>query len=545
MRRKNRKKRFIFIVMLALCIVACGKDTQTEEESGINKEEAEEKVEISAGMAGNEIPSEPEQGIEQEAEQAAEPEQALPDNVIVAYVTEDIEYVDEVIPAQYTDDLSFLSDMKYTNSTYVYQSGKVYFRRYHEDSYEEAALYGDYGAIPGTKKEMVCVDADGTVTELFTDYGDGDIYLIDNRFYLTEWKEENTDYGYTHTARCLYSVDMQGNNRIDYGEGYVFTVDTERKIIIMKLREKSNTCYYALNYETGEKKRLCFEYSFNSGAYQDGWFYYERHMGDDITCKLCAVSLDGEEREIIALTSDGSQISDVNEHISDIKVDGNRIYFIFGGTDGTAHVFQGGKLISVKLDGTDYRAVEIEMDFFYLGHNKGNPLVYFISYNNAPIMENDTTIWDVEADMCYYSDFPATVLRDYEKSIYKDGQYKNAERMWRYFPAGMGSLYGVTRYDDKLQRDKTDVCAIPDDSGRIVRVVMDIEQYITKWEEEETKYIDYEDFYFADGFLYFKTEYSVYDAETSIGWRSGCRRLHTDIYRLKIGEDRAEVLYSY
>ncbi|MDE5866335.1 MAG: hypothetical protein K2H31_07035, partial [Lachnospiraceae bacterium] len=470
-------------------------------------------------------------GIEQEAAEAG---------------TEDIEYVNEVIPVQYTDDLSFLEDMKYTNSTYVYQDGKVYYRRYHEDSYEEAVLWGEYDAIPGTKKEMVCVDADGIETVLFTDEGYGDIYLLNNRFYLTTAERKESAYGYTYTSRCLYSVNMQGKERIDYGEGYVFAIDKERKIIIMQLREESGICYYAVNYETGEKERLCFRYPFDSGAYQDGWFYYERHIGDDITCKLCAVSLEGEEREIIALISDGNQVPNVIEHISDIKVDENRIYFIFGGCDGSLQVFQGGKLISIKLDGTDYRAVETERDAFYLSHDKGKPMVYFVSHYNAPIKENYTMVWDVEENICYRSDFPADDLNYYEKSIYKDGSiYKNVERMWRYYPATMGSLYSVTRYDSDLQRQKEDIYAIPDDSGRIVRVVTDIEQYITKWEEEEASYIDYEDFYFADGYLYFKVEYSVYDEGTSIGWRDGIRRLHVDFYRLKIGESKAEILYSY
>ena len=243
--------------------------------------------------------------------------------------TEDIEYVNEVIPVQYTDDLSFLEDMKYTNSTYVYQDGKVYYRRYHEDSYEEEALWGEYDAIPETKKEMICMDADGVETVLFTDEGYGDIYLLNNRFYMTTAERKESAYGYTYTARCLYSVNMQGKERIDYGEGYVFAIDKDRKIIIMQLWEENDICYYAVNYETGEKERLGFEYPFDSGAYQDGWFYYERHTDDDITCKLCAVSLEGEEHEIIELTSDGSQVPIVREHISDIQVDENRIYFIF------------------------------------------------------------------------------------------------------------------------------------------------------------------------------------------------------------------------
>ena len=319
MRRENKKKQLIFMVMFAICIMACGKNTQTEEDNRIKGDEAAEGVRISIGTAENEIPSEPEQEIEQEAEQETEPEQTLPDNVIVAYVSEEIEYVDEVIPVQYTDDLSLLADLKYANYTYAYQDGKVYYRRYHEDSYEEAALYGEYGAIPGTKKEMVCVDADGTVTELFTDYGDGSIDLVDNRFYLTERrKKENTQYGRTETVRCLYSVDMQGNDRIDYGEGYVCKIDKNRKIIIMELKEENATYYYTINYETGERERFS-EYP------ASGYRYYRKHTDDENICELCEVSSEGEEREIIALTSDGNQNYGVTEHILDIKVDGDRI----------------------------------------------------------------------------------------------------------------------------------------------------------------------------------------------------------------------------
>ena len=514
MRRKNRKKQFILTVMLALCIVACGKGVQTEEDSGVNEDEAAS----STGTAEDETAAEP----KQEIEPAAEQEQTLPDDVTVVYVSEEIKYVDEVIPVQYTDDLSLLSDMKYTDNTYAYQDGKVYYRRYHEDSYEEAALWGDYDAIPETKKEMVCVDAGGTVTELFTDYGDGSIYLVDNRFYLTERrKKENTQYGRTETVRCLYSVDMQGNDRIDYGEGYVRKIDKNRKIIIMELNGESGTYYYTINYETGERKRFS-EYP------ASGYRYYTKHTDDENICELCEVSSEGEEREIIALTSDVNQVPFVREHILDIKVDGDRIYFIFGGYDGTAHVFQGGKLISVKLDGTDYKAVETDSDNYYICHDEGKTLVYFSERYNGDVgidaepKEYSALVWDVEEDICYCSEFPGKDLFCYEE---------------------MGPLYSVSRYDDELQRRREDIYAIPDDSGRIVRVAMDIEQYITKW--EEAGYIDYDDFYFADGVLYFKVEYNVYDAETSLGWRDGYRRLHTDIYRLTIGEDKAEVLYAY
>ena len=504
MRRENKKKQLIFTAILPLCIMACGKGVQA-------------------------------------AEPKQEQEQTLPDNVVVAYVSEDIKYVDEVISAQYTDDLSLLADMKYTNSTYVYQDGKVYFRRYHKDSYEETALWGsyDYHPIPGTKKEIVCVDADGAETVLFTDEGYGDIYLVDNRFYMTDEKmyEENGD---TYTERCLYSVDMQGNDRIDYGNGSIYAVDIERKIFILKMKED----YYLMNYETGEKKPLLYEpdehFYFNIEGYQDGWLYYEN--GESDFSRLCAVSIEGKEKEIIAVTSNKSLNNEISYHesILDFKVDEDRIYFIYGGYDGTARGFQGGTLISVKPDGTDYKAINVQDDNFYISHDKGKTLVYFPRYDDDIIRadgseEYDMLVWDVDADMCYCSDFSTFILSSYKRRI---------GLMWRYYPADKGVLCSRTP-DMHPLIDKTDIYAIPDDSGKIVRVVMDIEKYITKWKGESIEKVEYDDFYFADGVLYFKAEYSAYDRDTSIGWRYGYRRLHTDIYRLKIGEDKAEVLYSY
>lgn len=117
--------------------------------------------------------------------------------------------------------------------------------------------------------------------------------------------------------------------------------------------------------------------------------------------------------------------------------------------------------------------------------------------------------------------------------------------MWHYYPEKKGALCGLTLYEDEIKEKEADIYALPDDSGKIVRVAMNLGDKITKRENEEVYKVKYEDLYYADGFLYFTVEYNVYDEETTIGWRDGYRRLYTDVYRLKIGEDKAEILYSY
>ena len=317
--RENRKIQIAVVVLISLFIAACGKGVQTDKENEIN---AGEGIEESEGIViVEEIEDETAAESEQETGQE-ETNQPLPDNVIEVYEIEEAEYADEVMPAQYTDDLSLLSDMKYANNTYAYQDGKVYYRRYHEDSYEEAALWGNYDDIPETKKEIVCIDADGVETVLFTDEGYGEIYLIDDRFYMLDVKIREED-GSTHRERHLYSVDMQGNDRIDYGNGKILVVDKERNIIIMQVYEDDDTNYYAMNYVTGEKKVILSDlddeddyYSIYVSAYQDGWLYYEKYIaGDDIISKLNVVSYEGEQREIITLMTKFNNYSSYRETI--------------------------------------------------------------------------------------------------------------------------------------------------------------------------------------------------------------------------------------
>lgn len=522
MKQKKHEMRIILMVLGSFCITACGK-----------MEEKDWKTEP-----------------EHESEDVKEPEHEIKedetsdnrdiDNVVMAYITENIEYSDEVIPVQYVDDLSLLEDMKYADSTYVYQDGKVYYRRYHGDSYEEAALWGMYGPIPETGKEIVCIDSDGTVTELFADKGYGDMYLINNRFYMTDGRMCEED-GTSYVETRLYSVDMQGKDRIDYGNGKILAIDKERNMIIFQMREQGDLCYYAMNYETGEKKRVLKELDdefIDVHAYRDGWIYYERwRIKGGGVARLCAVSLEGEQREIIALTSYiNQQPNSYGETILHVEVDEERIYFTFGGYDGSAQVFQGGKLISVKLDGTDYKAVEISEEAFYLCHDGGKTMVYFIDY---PLLVNDsrkrynTLVWDVDEDICYLSEFPQNIL-------HKSGQMAG---IWSYYPADKSALCELTLYEAESEKIQTSIYAIPDDSGKIVKVAKDLKNCIPKGENEEPGRI--QELYYADGFLYFTVEYNIYDEETSIGWRDGYRRLHTDVYRLKTGESAAQMLYSY
>ncbi|MDE7282268.1 MAG: hypothetical protein K2N85_01560, partial [Lachnospiraceae bacterium] len=155
-------------------------------------------------------------------------------------------------------------------------------------------------------------------------------------------------------------------------------------------------------------------------------------------------------------------------------------------------------------------------------------LIYFpryqFSFEVDSYQEYDTIIWDIDANLCCISDLPESVISSYC-------------RMWQYYPEKKGVLSAWSIYGDE---PKTNIYAVLSDSGKIVRVVMNMQNIIEKWKPEEAGNMYYYDLYYADGFLYFTLEYHIYDEKNS-----AIRRLHKDVYRLKIGEDKAEILYSY
>ena len=500
-RHGDRKWRwFIQILLLSLTVTACGKQTDRGAETDI---EVEMKTETETATATNERTEEP-------------------------------EHPDKEISAVYTDDLSLLAHMEQTDCSYAYRDGRIYYRQYHKDSFEEAALWADYHPMADTDKEIVCIDADGEKTVLFSDKGYGDIYLIGERFYMTEMITQakgDEDYIYSN----VYSVDMQGQNRIDYGYGEIYASDMDRKVLILKMQsdEIGKGKYCALDCMSDEMISLtvdsCDTQTF--WDYYDGWCYFDAHQNtSEDTCQVVAVSLEGEQKELIALTSDNETVDEYGyrEEICEVGISGDRVYIVYGGYAGTAHCFQGGKIITIKLDGSDYRETESFADAYYVCYDAGRTLVYIPQSWTEGEKKYDTTVWDVESNTVFPSDFPQQLI--YEQRTHSIWPYRE---------------HIEPRTLCALKDDGTNVYALPDDSGRIVRVAAQIDDAIAPRGDGEVDYINYQHLYYADGFLYFEVEFNIYDVESSIGWRDGYRRLQTDVYRLKLDGNVMELLYSY
>lgn len=546
---QNKKplQGMLLMVLLLFCLTAgaCTKQdvegVKTDAENEMTaeagngaqeKEGSEQEKEGPEAEAGEETDVNPSAPAEADADGMGEKQENK--GIITVYTSEETKNTDEEIPVLYTDDLSLLSDMGPADSSYAYRDGYVYYRRYHEDSYEEGALWADYRPTAGTDKEIVRINAEGEKTELFEDRGYGNIYLAGERFFMTEMVSREED-GVSYNVSSIYSVDMQGQNRVDYGEGTICAFDMDRNVLVLNMRSVKNRegSYAALDCMSGEMTPLVFGgcESLVFWDYQDGWCYFDAHGGEaeSRVCRVAAISLTGEQKEIIALAPDGTaQENGYVESICRVEVDGDGLFIVFGGYAGSGNFYQGGRIITIKLDGSDYRALEAFNDTYYVCHKDGRTLVYLPhTYRTKEDVEYSATVWDMEAGTLSPSDYP-----------YQFIQQQHGRPVLPYQKHVESKPLCI------LMGEETNVYALPGESGIILPVAMDIDDKITAY-DGEIDLVNYEHMYYADGFLYFDVVYNLYDIDYSIGWRDGYRRLRTDVYRLQLGGEEAELLYSY
>ncbi|MDE7232674.1 MAG: hypothetical protein K2N37_06345, partial [Lachnospiraceae bacterium] len=298
-------------------------------------------------------------------------------------------YSDQVIDVAYTDELSLLEETDWTDHHYACRDGCVYYRQQADKEYEVDES-GSAELVTDGEKVMVGVNQEGETTELFQDRGWGDFYLIGERFYMTECSK--SDFGREYR---IYSVDMEGNDRIDYGLGEIKAVDEKRDILILEMQEgkdefvsdyrvlhcDSGACTsLGLLPEEGGAEEVRGQWSFE--AYQDGWVYlscfkWNGTKEDTQKTELYAVSAEGNWQKVITLTSEEDLYA---VHIIQLEVLEDRLFFTYGGyygRDGYLY-YQGGSIITVKRDGTDYRAIQnitadkpTDEDAFYLRQDEG------------------------------------------------------------------------------------------------------------------------------------------------------------------------------
>lgn len=262
-------------------------------------------------------------------------------------------------PVSATYAINELPEMK--NQHYAKWDDNIYFRQYNAESFEEGALWADigYSAEPLIEKSLMCMDAQGNLTKVGTDYGYGPMYIIDvdgngPRIYSTLLDQDG--------LYKIYSCDLSGGD-VKYlyssEDSIEFIQRYETKISFMS--GMFDECY--IDLVTKEVKAV------NLGKYSSGEW-----IGMDEDGMYFMVGVDGEEFHICRTTYYGDvkvlakipETDIITEEYMDLFVDeegklwgisdiaisdadfiGDKIYFMIMSYSGSGHMPASGAVYEV------------------------------------------------------------------------------------------------------------------------------------------------------------------------------------------------------
>ena len=396
---------------------------------------------------------------------------------------------------------------------YVSYKGNVYYRQYTSDSYNSEGLFGTYESIVGAKKNMMRMKPDGTAEIAFSDTGEGNIYICNDRMYL-----EKLNKGY---IPIVYAVNLDGSNEQEIGTGWVKGIDEETGTLVCVFADEENTYQlHMLDGSTGETKKYDLEVPCSEFlALKDGVIYYSGEVESEASTlgeiKLCSVNLDGSNEQLLVHTdADLYEFGDRGTIVPCMQFVGDTIYFSYGAYGGTGNYYQGGKISKVEKDGSDFtvllgdaKGIDINNnlvdDIFYVASDTEKEILYYSQTSeNKKVFALDLSTGEVDK-----TDFP--IYAEGKPFEYEGGIsiYLNASsKMTTWIPYVDYSLLGL---------------------------------------EKEADYYTVKDIELCDNWVYYRIEANEAAPEVSIGWRDGYRRVKTKVVRQELDGDAVKILFEY
>jgi hypothetical protein len=392
---------------------------------------------------------------------------------------------------------------------YVKYKDDVYYRQYTADSISEIGL-GTFPTVPGAGKNMMRLKPDGTIEIAFNDTGEGDIYIYNDKMYLQRYTEDFTSY--------IYSVNLDGSDKKELGKGKIEAIDQESGILVCTMENmRGEYDLFKLDGKTGEIKQYGIYIPITDGGFvalHNGVIYYLSVNEDEDTeqneLMLCYVDVDDKNNDLFPNFEDDFYFYGAD--ITCVQFVDNTIYLAYGVYDGSGGFYQGGRIASMKTDGSDYKVLagnasdysDLVNDTFYVANENGKDVLYYTSAS-------------LEAYTAYSQDISTGQVTETTLPVYKEGTpfvYENGINMIQYNAPTMTTLLSSIDYS-YLNLDK---------------------------EAENTSIYDIE---VCDGWVYYTLEADEYYPEASVGWRDGYRRLKTVVLRSQLSGNKTEVLNEY
>ena len=470
--------------------------------------------------------------------------------------TEEIDNLYDFGPISY--DLSALPAME--NKLYAEWDGNIYFRQYSDEDIEKGALWANFGDIPDTEKEIMCLRPDGTLTQVGTDYGHGTMFIANGRIYTQRYIKRKNSAGDDSYDSVVYSCELDGSDVTEYISCGVLAL--RGNWIICETRNAGMEGLAVINVQTGQERILVDaqeqglvesqkQYSFLDylGATEEEIFYYIHsgihgdldydYIGDDENLVLYSVDYEGNICELATITrkeyadymGEEDFFFETAMHIHYFKILGDDIYFSAGTDNGSAHMYSGGPIFSMKKDGSERKAEEFSFDdIFYLYDDGVNRILYCSTRDEGSgrVAENGRMI-------------PINLIGDTTQNIILRPAYG--------YPHDKPYVYSSTAYDPLHHTvyPDTSVLLYPDTSGicYVLLTEQDCEELSVDAYVDGSFNQDIKDIEYLGGKLFFTVTDLTYSMEESIGWRDGYDRGRTACYCKDLESGEIRLLYEY
>jgi len=282
-----------------------------------------------------------------------------------------------------------------TGSSYLEYDGKILFRKYEKGSFEVETLNEWHSDINSVKK--ICwLYSDGTIEEMFDDYGYGSLIIANDCLYMNQ-REQGTHY--------VYSVNLINKEKKEYGEGYIVSIDaSERYILCRDAPPEASITNKIFIIDTYIDKIVWEEFAtggiigFNNNSFyyalvnekDKSLAYYEEY---DFEIKIINLNLDTFAIKTLLSTSYRTYREPIIENAQFVD---QYLFYSYGTRDGSAAVFTGDiRKINLNTCDIEYIDIDITESSFFVINPNGQ---HFITYSNDLYMisrlEPDTRVVD-------------------------------------------------------------------------------------------------------------------------------------------------------
>ncbi|MDE6405379.1 MAG: DUF5050 domain-containing protein [Lachnospiraceae bacterium] len=421
-----------------------------------------------------------------------------------------------------SEDLSMLPAME--NRVYAEWEGRIYYRQYSDEDLEDGALWGIFAGIPDTVKELMCMEPDGSVTQVGVDYGEDELYIAGGRIYSQKGSEKD--------GFIVYSCALDGSDVRKYESFMILDVRGDRIVCAVK----GNGLAW-IDGQDGEEHILISENDLYHGteyleATEEEVFFYrlaengsQMRVPYDLT--LCSVDYQGKVKELATVTEQEyvdcltDELMQYPLYIPCFQIWEDELYFSVGSANGNAYMYSGGMIYRVKKDGSGLsRLVDHAPGRTFYLYDDGANRVLFCKlpgqrtgrWNDGmqQIVLQGEAVDDIalrDADQTYFDRPHGYVTADGADAVL-------------FYPDTSGVCYVLLTSEESEELGiRTHV------DGNIVQQITDIE--------------------YLSGKLFFTVTDLTYSEEYSVGWRDGYERGRSVCYCKDMESGKISALYEY